>query len=110
MSASYSPEQRALILARYAALGRDECAELAGRERTRLEFRVLVDRYRSTPEFADRIAAFFSNRPPDLADRERFLRLLADINHSLTAEQRARAVGRLRLYAREMRGLAADTT
>ena len=102
--------QRALILARYAALGRDDCEELAARERSRLEFRALVDRYRATPQFADRIAVFLAHRPVDRADRERFLRLLVDINHSLTPEQRERTVGRLRLYAREMRGLAAETT
>jgi hypothetical protein len=102
--------QRDLVLARYTALGRDDCEELAGRERSRREFRALVDRYRTTPEFADRIADFLAHRPVDRTERERFLRLLVDINHSLTPEQREHTIDRLRLYARELRGLAAETT
>jgi hypothetical protein len=109
--------QRGLISARYAALRTDECDELMARERSRVEFRALVDRYRSRPEFAERIADFLlhpENRPDVAyrdaheADRARFLRLLADVNHSLTPEQRAHTVAQLRLYAREMRGLAAQ--
>jgi len=99
--------QRALIESRYAALGRDECAELSARERSHVEFHALVERYRNRPEFAARIADFLGQRRSDDTDRERFLRLLADINRSLTPEQRARTIDRLRLYAREMRGLAA---
>jgi len=102
--------QETLILERYAALGRDDCEDLAARERSHLEFRALVGRYRATPQFAERIADFLAHRPVDRVDRERFLRLLVDINHSLTPDQRERTVGRLRLYAREMRGLAAETT
>jgi hypothetical protein len=105
-----SRPQRELILARYAALGRDECEEITGRERSHLEFHVLVDRYRSKPEFAARIADFLAHRPVDTGERERFLELLADINHSLTPAQREQTVTRLRLYAREMRGLAAEAT
>ena len=101
--------QRALITSRYAALGRDECAEFAARERSHVEFHALVDRYRTRPEFAARIADFLTQRRTADAEREQFLRLLADINHSLTPDQRARTVTRLRVYAREMRGLAADS-
>jgi Family of unknown function (DUF6279) len=102
-------QQRALILSRYVALGRDECADLAARERSHVEFRALVERYRGRPEFAARLADFLGQRRADDEDRERFLALLADINHSLTPAQRARTVDRLRIYAREMRGLAADS-
>jgi hypothetical protein len=105
-----SRPQRELILARYEALGRDECEESGARERLHVEFHALVDRYRSTPEFAGRIADFVARRPVDAADRERFMRLLADINHSLTLEQREQTIAHLRLYAREMRGLAAEAT
>lgn len=101
--------QRGLIESRYAALGRDECAELSARERSHVEFHALVQRYRNRPEFAARIADFLGQRRTDDSDRERFLRLLADINHSLTPEQRARTIDRLRLHAREMRGLAAES-
>jgi len=104
-----SRSQRALIASRYAALGRDECAEVAAREKSHGEFHALVNRYRTRPEFAARIADFLGQRRGDEAESERFLRLLADINHSLTPEQRQRTVTRLRVYAREMRGLAADS-
>ena len=103
-----SRAQRALIRSRYAALGRDECADLAARERSHVELHALVDRYRTRPEFAARIAEYLGQRRTDDAERERFLRLLADINHSLSPAQRARTVTHLRVYAREMRGLAAD--
>jgi hypothetical protein len=104
-----SRAQRALITSRYVALGRDECADLVARERSHVEFHALVDRYRTKPEFAARIADFLGQRRTGDAERERFLRLLADINHSLTPGQRDRTVTRLRVYAREMRGLAADS-
>jgi hypothetical protein len=107
---SLSRPQRELIRTRYVALGRDDCEEIGARERSRGEFRALVDRYRSTPEFATRIADFLAHRPADLAYRERFLRLLVDINHSLSPTQREQTVTHLRLYARELRGLAAETT
>jgi uncharacterized protein DUF6279 len=114
-----SRAQREMIASRYATLRTDECDELTARERSRIEFRALVDRYRSRPEFAARIAEFLLHpenrrnvayREAREADRARFLRMLADINHSLTPEQRAHTIERLRLYAREMRGLAAQPT
>jgi hypothetical protein len=107
--------QRQLIATRYAALRTDPCAELSARERSRLEFQALVERHRSRPEFPARIAEFLVHpenrgdseyRQAYAADRARFLALLADINHSLSAAQREHAIGRLRVYAREMRGLA----
>lgn len=110
--------QRDMIRTRYATLETDECEQLMTRAQSRQEFRALVDRYRTKPEFADRIAEFLAHpenrrdaayRERYEADRKRFLGLLADINHSLTAEQRGRTVERLRLYAREMRGLAAES-
>lgn len=110
--------QRDMIIARYATLETDECEELTTRARSRQEFHVLVDRYRARPDFADRIAEFLAHpenrrdaayRERYEADRARFLGLLADVNHSLTPEQRGRTVERLRLYAREMRGLAAES-
>ena len=110
--------QRELIRARYAALETDECDELSARERSRLEFRALVEKHRGRPEFAARIADFLVHpenrrdaayRAAFEADRERFLRMLADINHSLTPEQRQRTISRLRVYAQEMRGLAGQS-
>jgi hypothetical protein len=114
-----SRAQRGMIASRYATMRTDECDELTARERSRIEFRALVDRYRSRPEFAARIAEFLLHpenrrdvayREAWEADRARFLRMLADINHSLTSEQREHTIERLRLYAREMRGLAAQAT
>jgi hypothetical protein len=100
--------QRDFIVARYVGLGRDDCAELTVRERSHGEFRALVERYRGRPGFDARIADFLAHRPVDVADRDRFLRLLADINHSLTPAQREHTVERLRLYARDLRDLAAQ--
>jgi len=108
--------QRELITTRYPAVDTDECAEPASR--ARLGLRALVDRYRTRPEFAARLGDFLAHpesrgdaayRAAYEADRERFLRLLADINHSLTPAQRARTIERLRGFASEMRGLAAQS-
>jgi len=103
-----SRAQREMIVTRYAQLDRDECAELTARDRSREEFSALVERYRGRPGFDQRIADFLAHRPVDLADRDRFLRLLADINRSLTPAQREHTSARLRLYARDLRELAAQ--
>jgi hypothetical protein len=106
-----------MIATRLEAFEGDACMEISTRERSRVEFRELVDRYRDRPEFAERIAAFLT-RPEDRwdaayrgnveSDRARFIQLLADINHSLTPAQRARTVKRLRGYAYDLRQLATD--
>lgn len=114
-----SRPQRDLIARGLATMETDTCAEMASREKTRVEFRVLVDRYRQRPEFAARIAAFLTHaelredpayRRARDADRARFLRLLADVNHTLTPEQREHTVAKLREVAGEMRGLAAQSS
>jgi len=110
--------QRDMITTRYATLETDECEELTVRAQSRQDFHALVTRYRARPEFAERIADFLVHpenrrdaayRAHYETDRARFLALLADINHSLTPEQRQRTVERLHSFAREMRGLAAES-
>lgn len=112
-----SRAQRELIASGLASFESDACTEVSTRERSRVEFRSLVDQYRQRPEFAERIAVFLTHpekrwdaayRRNVEADRARFMRLLADINKSLTPGQRAHAVERLRGYARDLRQLAAE--
>lgn len=109
--------QRRMIESRLAAFDSDACEEVSSREKSRVEFRALVERYQGTPEFAERIAEFLTRpeargdaeyRRRFEADRARFIQLLADINHSLTPAQRARTAERLRVYARDLRELAAE--
>ncbi len=109
--------QREMIASRLITLEGDDCTEVSTRERSRTEFRTLVDQYRERPEFADRIAAFLTH-PEDRwdgayrrnveSDRARFMQLLAEINQSLSPAQRAHTVKRLRGYASELRGLATE--
>lgn len=112
-----SRAQRELIANGLATFESDACTEVSTRERSRVEFRALVDQYRQRPEFAERIAVFLTHpeerwdaayRKNVEADRARFMRLLADINHSLTPAQRTHAIQRLRGYARELRELSAE--
>jgi hypothetical protein len=112
-----SRAQRELIANGLASFESDACTEVSTRERSRVEFRSLVDQHRQRPEFAERIAAFLTHpearwdaayRRNVEADRARFMRLLADINQSLTPAQRNHTVERLRGYARELRQLAAE--
>ena len=77
----------------------------------------MVDEYRSQPDFAQRIAVFMT-RPEDHGDaeyrrtfeanRDRFMLLIVDLNHSLSDEQRARAIKRLRALSADLRELAAE--
>lgn len=110
--------QRELIAARLAEQEGDACEDVSVQERTRLQFRELVDRHRQAPDFAERLAVFLT-RPEDRmepryrakfeANRARFVRLLAEIDHSLSAEQRTRAVTRLRGVAHDLKKLSAET-
>lgn len=103
-----SGAQRDLIETRLATFHADACNEVSTREQSRREFRALVDRYRLRPEFAARVATYFAQSRGDDADRERLLKLLVDINHSLTSEQRSQVVSRLRAHAKDLRALAAE--
>jgi hypothetical protein len=112
-----SRAQRRMIESRLASFEGDACEEISTRERSRIEFRALVDRYHGSPEFARHIAEFLTRpegrwdakyRRDFEADRTRFIQLLAEINQSLTPAQRSRTVERLRVYARDLRRLAAE--
>lgn len=108
--------QRTLIATRLTDLSLDDCSEQYA-DSERHTFREVVDQYRSRPDFAQRIAVFVTR--PEIrgdaeyrrayeANRDRFMLLLVDINRSLSDEQRARTVKRLRGLAIELRELAAE--
>jgi hypothetical protein len=109
--------QRELVAARLARTTGDPCLDLSAQERSRIEFRALVDRHRGQPDFADRIASFLT-RPEDrwepayakayAANRAIIFDLMADLDHTMSAEQRRRAISRLRDFARNLRRLAAE--
>jgi hypothetical protein len=107
--------QRELIAARLARTSGDPCLDVSAQERSRIEFRALVDRHRGQPDFAERIATFMT-RPEDRwepayredyeANRAIILDLMTDLDHTMSAEQRRRSVSRLRDFARNLRALA----
>jgi hypothetical protein len=109
--------QRELIASRLAKTQGDPCLDVSAQEKSRKEFRALVDRHRDAADFPDRIATFMT-RPEDRwdpeyrrtyeANREIFLQLLTDLNNTMTAEQRRRSIGKLRGFSRELKALAAD--
>lgn len=109
--------QRTLIATRLAAFPGDSCAESDSDDDARYTFRDIVDEYRSRPDFAQRITVFMT-RPEDHGDaeyrrtfeanRDRVMLLLVDLNHSLSEEQRARAIKRLHSLSTDLRELAAE--
>lgn len=109
--------QRTLIATRFAAFPGDTCMEPEPDDNVRHTFREMVDEYRARPDFAQRIALFMT-RPEDHGDaehrrtfeanRDRFMLLLVDLNHSLSEEQRAHAIKRLRGLSADLRELAAE--
>jgi hypothetical protein len=109
--------QRELIAARLERTTGDPCLDVSAQERSRIEFRELVDRYRGQPDFADRIATFMT-RPEDrwepayaeanASNRATILDLITELDHTMSPEQRGRAVSRLREFARNLRKLAAE--
>lgn len=109
--------QRELIATRLALTSGDQCTDVSAKERSRIEFRALVDAHRGQPDFADRIAAFMT-RPEDRwepayaaayeANRAIILELMSDLDHTMSAEQRRRSTARLRDFARDLRVLAAE--
>jgi hypothetical protein len=109
--------QRALIAERLAKTSGDPCLDLSAQERSRIEFRALVDRHRGQPDFAERISTFMT-RPEDrwdpayardyAANRAIIFELIADLDHTMSAEQRQRAISRLSQFARNLRKLAAQ--
>jgi Family of unknown function (DUF6279) len=101
-----SSAQRALVTTRLATFRDDACEEVSRRERSRRELRALIDRYRLHPEFAERIATFFAQPRAAGEDRARLVKLLVDLNHSLTPDQRRRTVLQLRAHAQELRSLS----
>ncbi len=107
--------QRDMIAARLAQFPLDDCADASFAADERHTFRDVVDEYRSRPDFAQRITVFVMQpetrgdaeyRRGFEANRERLLSLLVEINHSLSDEQRARSVKRLRAFAAELRAIA----
>jgi hypothetical protein len=108
--------QRALIVTRLARTSGDPCLDISAQERSRIEFRALVDRHRGQPDFAERIATFMTH-PEDRwepvyrqdyeANRAIILELMTDLDHTMSPEQRRRSISRLRDFAGDLRELAA---
>jgi hypothetical protein len=109
--------QRELIATRLAKTSGDPCLDMSVQERSRIAFRELVDRHHGQPDFAERIATFMT-RPEDrwepgyaaayASNRQIILDLMTDLDRTMSPEQRARAVSRLREFARNLRKLAAE--
>ena len=109
--------QRELIATRLGETTGDPCLDVSAQERSRIEFRTLVEAHRGQPDFADQIAKFMT-RPEDrwdpayaranAANREVILGLVIDLDRTMSVEQRRRSVTRLKDYARELRKLAAE--
>lgn len=113
---SLRSSQKELIATRLAQIPLEDCGEQSLATGERQTFRDIVDAYRSRPDFAQRIAVFVMQpeshgdaeyRRNFEANRERFLSLIVELNHTLSDEQRARSVKRLRAFAAELRELAA---
>jgi hypothetical protein len=112
-----SRAQRELIVRGLSKTRGDACLDVTARERSRIEFRALVERHREDADFAARIATFMT-RPEDRwdpayrataeANREVLIELLAELGRSLTPEQRARSAARLRDFAGNLRVLSAQ--
>ena len=109
--------QRRLIASRLGAWEGDSCEDVSAQEKSRREFRTLVEEHRAAPDFAKRIAVFMTNsedrweadyRRTFEANRARYIQLLADLNGTLSPAQRARAVERLRGFARDLQALATE--
>jgi len=107
--------QRALIAEHLAHHVDQSCAALEMNARSWAAFRKLVDENRGAADFSARVANFLMHpeqrwdadyqRDFD-ANNQRYYTLLAELDQTLTGEQRAHAVDRLRDYARELRQLA----
>lgn len=107
--------QRELIVTRLAQFPLADCGDGFGGEE-RHTFRDIVNAYRSRPDFAQRITVFVT-RPENRGDaeyrrnfeanRERVLSLIVELNHTLSDEQRARSVKRLRAFATGLREISA---
>lgn len=109
--------QRELVAARLATTSGDPCLDLSAQARSRIEFRALVDRHRRQADFAERIASFLT-RPEDrwepayaeayASNRAIIFDLIADLDRTMSAEQRRRALSRLREFAGNLRKLAVE--
>jgi hypothetical protein len=108
--------QRELITRRLAANVDQACATFEMNARSWVAFRELIDQRRSEADFAAQVAGFLlhpEERWPEdyrrvfLENNQRLLALLGELDQTLTAEQRAHAIERMRDYSRDLRALAA---
>ncbi len=109
-------EQRDLVRARLSTIEPTGCAWVEARIRSRMELRTLIERERTSPDFATQIARFLSQpeerwAPQYRAAYERnrtvVIAMLAELHALLDPEQRARVAEKLEGYARDFRELAA---
>jgi len=112
-----SPAQRVLIAGRLVALVPSSCGWVESRQLVRATLRETVERRRREPGFTAEVIALLT-RPEDrwqnayraAFDRNRvaIVGLLAELDASLTAKQRARMVSRLAGFADDFRKLSAS--
>ena len=113
---SLNREQVARVERFVTEQGRFSQSRFDDRRHRQLESVALIKRHRRAEELAPRLALLFSN--PEAGRSEEFIRdsrlwdeamaqLLVDLDRSLSAQQRARALERLAKFAREFGELAA---
>jgi Family of unknown function (DUF6279) len=112
-----SPEQRELLVRSVQSQPRLSEARLKDRVRRQEEFVALLKEHRDSPHLAERIREFFVHWERDRGAEyaklareweERLVQLLLDMDRTLSAEQRARAVERFERYAEDFRSLARE--
>lgn len=114
-----SRDQRALVKATVAGLEPTGCEWVANQQLFRRDFRALLAERTPEAAFGETLARFLLSpeerwtetyRRRFLANRERVVTLLAEIDATLSPKQRARLASRFHDLARDLRGLAAPRT
>jgi hypothetical protein len=107
--------QRDLIHTRFNEMSGDSCAFVDNQVLARRALRALIDQHRADPDFAAQLNRFVA-RPEERwsaqyradfeSNRTRIIQLLAELDRTLSAQQRTRCSTRLRDLAKDMRELA----
>lgn len=107
--------QVALLQRFVAAQPRMNEVRLADRKRRQQEFVALIRQYQGSPDLAERLRGFFVNWERDRGAEHaklarewegRLVQLVVELDRTLTAEQRAKLVGRFEMLAEDARVLA----
>lgn len=108
-------EQRELILRFAQSQPRMSEVRLDERKRRQQEFVQLIKQYQTSPELAERLGDYFGNWERDGSPEhaqlvreweDRLVKLILDIDRTMTAEQRSRLVQRFEAYAEDCQVLA----